>query len=665
MSRRHHPDPESTVSLLTRRQWLTQLPIPAVAAAAIGAIGARDLSAQSPMPTNSINDLGTRIYNVRDYGAKGDGNALDTDAVQAAIDACTHDGGGTVLVPSGTFQIGTVELKSNVTLHIAASGKLFGSADGRQYHAVDAIPLSGDTTLNDGNWALLFAVDAKNVTLEGPGLIDGQGFQFHSPVRGTPPPSGLDGNSRPYHLLAYRCEGLIVRNIDLLDCAYHSLRIIQSKRVHMDGIYIHNRVNGNNDGFHFISSQYVTVTNCTVLSQDDACALFGSCKFVTITNSVFSTRWSVFRFGGGFVENIAISNCVLYQVYGCPIKFQGNPGSRYENISFSNLVLQDVTGPIHVGVGPRPARATTLGAPVTPSTENYDASTGAPRGTTTPAVLRNLSFSNIHGTVTTDPPQLAEAKVTSTANPRRSTPALRAELRCRCHHGECLAGEYPSGLWRRRYRRRWRAARSPSSRGRVLHARPDACVWALAHEGSASDIAEHPSTGRDCRSSSGGDSRSRAGCCHQRSELSRAIWRGAESALRFIDTTDVLVTAPRLLTPAGVFLQMEGAANEHITVDGGDISSKAHTPLAVTNKAIAATPPRFAPEPPARAFPPTPKPQPTNPIPTHKPPPLPPHTQQHPSNPPLHQKSPSQFTNPPSSPTNQTVPKKPKLQHAR
>src|SRR5207237_4947850 len=226
-------------------------------------------------------------------------------------------------------------------------------------------------------------------TLEGPGTIDGQGFQFHSPVRGAKPPSGLGGSSRPYHLLAYRCEGLTVRNIDLLDCAYHSLRVIQSKRVHMDSIYIHSRVNSNNDGFHFISTEYLTISNCIVLAQDDACALFGSCKFVTITNCIFSTRWSVFRFGGGFAQNISISNCVLYQVYGCPIKFQGNPGSRYENMSFSNLILQDVTGPIHVSVGPRGPRPAAPGAPPPPANPNanWDVSTGAPPGTTTPAVL--------------------------------------------------------------------------------------------------------------------------------------------------------------------------------------------------------------------------------------------------------------------------------------
>jgi len=150
-------------------------------------------------------DLGARVYNIRTFGATGDGKAIDTAALQAAIDACTRDGGGTVLVPAGVFQIGTVELKSNVTLRIAAAGKLLGSADGKQYHAVDAIPLSGDTTLVDGNWALLFAVNAKNVTVEGPGTIDGQGAQFHSKVRGTPPPSGIGGARRPYHLLAYRC----------------------------------------------------------------------------------------------------------------------------------------------------------------------------------------------------------------------------------------------------------------------------------------------------------------------------------------------------------------------------------------------------------------------------------------------------------------------------
>ena len=132
---------------LTRREWLGAVSTPVLATALL------------PMQATAAEPAGTRTYNIRDFGAKGDGKTLDTAALQAAIDACTRDGGGTVLVPSGTFVIGTTELKSNVTLHLAASAILLGSGDGKDYHAIDAIPLSGDSTLGDGNWALLYAVE--------------------------------------------------------------------------------------------------------------------------------------------------------------------------------------------------------------------------------------------------------------------------------------------------------------------------------------------------------------------------------------------------------------------------------------------------------------------------------------------------------------------------
>jgi len=578
----HDAAQESNPRTLTRRQWLSQVSIPAIAAAGLASAGVTAAEAQTSTPAGS--DLGARVYNVRDFGAKGDGKTLDTAALQAAIDACTGAGGGTVLVPAGTFLIGTVELKSNVTLHIASSGKLLGTTDGTRYHAVDAIPLSGDTTLNDGNWALLYAVEAKNVTLEGPGTIDGQGYQFHSQVRGTPPPSGLGGNKRPYHLLAYRCEGLRVRDIDLLDCAYHSLRVIQSKRVHMDGIYIHNRVNGNNDGFHFISSQYVTVTNCTVLSQDDACALFGSCKYVTVTNSVFSTRWSVFRFGGGTAENIAISNCVLYQVYGCPIKFQGNPGSRYENMSFSNLILQDVTGPIHVSVGPRGARPTAPGAPPRPAnpSADWDVSTGAPPGTTTPAVLRNISFSNIQGTVTTDPPQLAEAKVTSVENPGEKHSCITLN---------CVGGATMENISLDNIHLTFGGGGTAEDAARrdlpeiageyfMMGPMPAYGLYARNVKGLTLRNIRFQFATPDLRPAVIFDHVTDAAI----NGLSVQAAPSTESALRFIDSKDVLITAPRLITPTAAFLQLEGAANEGITVDGGDIS-KANHPLVLKNGA--------------------------------------------------------------------------------
>src|SRR6266498_3100967 len=98
----------------SRRQWLGRMSTPAIAAATLGA-SVRDTAAAQEQLQQSP---GARVYDIRNFGAKGDGTTLDTAAVQAAIDACTNEGGGTVIVPAGVFHIGTIELKSNVTLHL-------------------------------------------------------------------------------------------------------------------------------------------------------------------------------------------------------------------------------------------------------------------------------------------------------------------------------------------------------------------------------------------------------------------------------------------------------------------------------------------------------------------------------------------------------------------
>ena len=109
----------STPSPLCRRQWLGLVSAPALAASLSTGLVPVALAEPAAAPTPA-KDLGVRTYHVRDFGAKRDGTTLGTAALQAAIDACHRDGGGTVLVPAGKFHIGTVELKSNVTLHLAA-----------------------------------------------------------------------------------------------------------------------------------------------------------------------------------------------------------------------------------------------------------------------------------------------------------------------------------------------------------------------------------------------------------------------------------------------------------------------------------------------------------------------------------------------------------------
>ena len=102
---------------VSRRNWLGAMGKISLGTG-LAAVTSNSFGASHPDPVkNTANDIGARVYNIRDFGAKGDGKTADTLAVQSAIDTCNKEQGGTVLVPAGVFVIGTVELKSNVTLH--------------------------------------------------------------------------------------------------------------------------------------------------------------------------------------------------------------------------------------------------------------------------------------------------------------------------------------------------------------------------------------------------------------------------------------------------------------------------------------------------------------------------------------------------------------------
>jgi hypothetical protein len=526
----------------SRRRWLTRVPAASLTAGLLAA------EPQSAVPAGT-----GRVYNIVDFGAKGDGRTLNTKAVQDAIDVCHKDQGGVVFVPAGVFVIGTVEMKSNVTLRIAARGTLLGSADGKQYHAADAIPLRGDSTLNDGNVGLIFGVEADNVTIEGPGTIDGQGAQFRSPTRGVPPPSGRGGADRPYHLLFHRCKNLRVRDLNLVASAFHSVRVIQSSFVWMDGLRIHNRVNGNNDGFHFVSAENVHVTNCDVLAQDDACALFGTCRNVTVTNCTFSTRWSVFRFGGGNPENVTISNCIVHHTYGCPIKLHFGPGSKVQNLLFSNLVLQDVTGPISINLNNKARNASEAPA--------------AEKG-----FLRNILFQNIRASVVATGREYDDIAFKQNYRP--------GETR-QCVVLNALDGAVIEDISLSDVRITYAGGGTAAEASREI---PQVA-------GEYFEIGTPPAYGLYARNVRGlslqnvkfdlesPDLRPAIVLDHvSDAALNGVAVQGnpdATAAVRLIDTRDTLLTAPRLTSNAAAFLRVEGAGSQGITLDGGDVSRAA------------------------------------------------------------------------------------------
>jgi polygalacturonase len=119
------------------------------------------------------------------FGAKGDGKALDSRAINAAIDACNKAGGGIVYLRPGTYRSGTVVRQSNVTLYLEAGATILGSLDLNDYMEYPGLPYDekpGPPPKGDANQRhLILAVDAENVTLAGPGRIDGQGTHFIEP----------------------------------------------------------------------------------------------------------------------------------------------------------------------------------------------------------------------------------------------------------------------------------------------------------------------------------------------------------------------------------------------------------------------------------------------------------------------------------------------------
>lgn len=537
--------------IVSRRSWLEKVSIASMGVGLLGvATKAFGASSSTGVPGKD-NLTGIRIYNICDFGAVGDGKTLCTAALQKAIDACNKDKGGTVVVPAGVFVIGSTELKSNVTLHICAGATLLGSDVGKNYHAADVIPLKGDATLGDGNVGLIYATNAENITIEGKGTIDGQGVRFRHPIdnKELPSPAGLKSHDRPYHLMFYKCKNVIVSDLFLKDCAYHSIRAIQSTRMRFEGLHIYGRVIYNNDGFHFISCEYVHLNNCDVQSQDDACALFGSCKYITVSNSTFSTRWSVFRFGGGRAENITVSNCIIYEVYGCPIKMQCGPNSHFENIVFSDIIMKDVTGPISLGLGSK-WRANTDGKVV-------------------PGVIRNISFNNLLVTVV-KPVPLRDTKWPSKYNPGEMFSCITLNAFGENYLENISLNnvhiQFPGGGTKEQG-----AVRDvPEVAGEYyqMGIPPAYGIYARNVKGLTLQNIRLEQLQPDLRPAMVFDHVLDAAI----NGLSAESHTDAESALRFVNCQDILLSATRLLNKATVFLSAEGNTSQNLKITSSDIS---------------------------------------------------------------------------------------------
>ena len=170
------------------------------------------------------------IYDVRGFGACGDGRTKDTAAMQAAIDAAHAAGGGEVRVPAGRYVVGSVFLKSNVDFHVCAGATIEGSREPADYNKWDVCPQNSRSVAENHEGGHLFlCIEQTNVVLRGEGTIDGNGryFMSHgydkSRVGKRTGRNGLGGSTRRMQSSGglRRCSGSASRTMCVLrGCAY-------------------------------------------------------------------------------------------------------------------------------------------------------------------------------------------------------------------------------------------------------------------------------------------------------------------------------------------------------------------------------------------------------------------------------------------------------------
>ena len=541
----------NTQSSLSRREWFSRAATPALAAPLVYPF---IVGAGLPAHSADLSNAKLAIFDIRDYGAVGDGVKLNTTQIQAAIDAANAAKGGTVLVPSGTFMCGTIELKSNVTLHLATNARLLGSPKREDYRAGNNIPPG------NGNIVFISAAEAENITISGNGTIDGNGLAFYTGRGDNTGPSGNTAEGyfdRPHLLIFSRCKNLRVQDVYLLASAYHCMRILTCEYIYFERIRINNRVNRNNDGFHFSNSRYVHIDGCDVRCQDDACALFGSNKFVTVSNCSFSTRWSIFRFGGGSSEFITVTNCTIYETYGCVIKMGAGRNARHENMIFSNLIFRDVTGPISLGLTdqrrtPRPGQ------------ENQPSEIGT---------VRNIVFSNIRGNVVAEGRQFEDIHYEQGYRPGETRTCITLNGVGESYLENITLSNIHLTFEGGGTEEEAQLRDVPQIAGEYFEigARPAHGLYARNIRGLTLNNVRFDTSTPDLRPAIVLDNVSDA-------TITSVTTQGnpkGPSVIRCINTTETLITSPRLLTNASVYLAVEGERSADITLEGGNISKAA------------------------------------------------------------------------------------------
>ncbi|MEO6549582.1 MAG: glycosyl hydrolase family 28 protein [Ferruginibacter sp.] len=436
-----------------------------------------------------------QTFNIKTYGANGDGKTLNTIAVQKAVDECFNAGGGEVLVPTGVFIIGTVYLKSNVHLYLESGAILRGSSDVKDY-----VPF------NEVHLGMLYAENAENITISGFGNIDGNGdgyFDLNSAKKidkeGTKYTRQKDSyrkvedggigdgpivpRDRPYQMFIFsNCKRVTVKDIYVSKAPFWTMHFADCDGVKVDGIRLWtNMLAPNADGIDITSCSNVTISNCDIRAGDDAIAIVGYdlhfeipgfkrmrhiSENINVTNCNLQSYSSGIRIGyldQNSVRNINIANCnITNSTRGIGI-FVRDQGSL-ENINISHMVIETKlrTGdwwgngePIHISAV-RGNDSVKLGKISNVKFDNIicKSENGILLYGSKESVMENISFNNISF-------ELIDSKLNDVAGGNIDLRGSSLQKALFQHDIPAFFAQYVNGLTIENFKLKWTATRMP------------------------------------------------------------------------------------------------------------------------------------------------------------------------------------------------------------
>jgi len=314
------------------------------------------------------------VYNVREFGATGDGKTKDTAAIMSAVAACAQAGGGTIYFPAGRYLSGSLHLESNQTVELSAGCTLLYSPDASDSPLVES---RWEDTTAYTHGPLLYANGKQNVSIVGHGTIDGQGRYWWPRARRNNPdmavyrqlearidagykPTAKDfavaGEAlRPTLVELINCKNVHIEDVTITESPFWLVHPLYSENVSVTGVsFISTGPNG--DGIDVDSCRNVRISDCFFRTGDDCIVIKSGrdgdgrrihrpTEFVTITNCVMYEGHGAVVIGSetsGDIRDITASNIVAKGTdVGVRIKSQRGRGAVVENLRFDNFVVHD------------------------------------------------------------------------------------------------------------------------------------------------------------------------------------------------------------------------------------------------------------------------------------------------------------------------------------